>query len=181
VLILKEFGMPCRSPLVVSVRADEPVAVETEIGYVTSVDLSYEILTDEQARGAVESVVPIIELPRSFPDAGPADARNMVAANIGSDRYLVGAPVKAEQFNPDAVAITLKRDGQVLHETTGGAAAGGQWRNLRLVLNSLTRHGYTIPAGSVILGGALGKIQPGEQGRYEASFGELGSISFELK
>ncbi len=170
-----------RSPQVVPVRAGEPVAVETEIGYVTSVDLSYEILTDEQARGAVESVVPIIELPRSFPNSGPADARNMVAANVGSDRYLVGAPVKAEQFNPDAVAITLKRDCQVLHETTGGAAAGGQWRNLRLVLNSLTRHGYTIPAGSVILGGALGKIQPGEQGRYEASFGELGSISFELK
>jgi hypothetical protein len=47
VLILKEFGMPCRSPQVVSVRADEPVVVETEIGYVTSVDLSYEILTDE--------------------------------------------------------------------------------------------------------------------------------------
>lgn len=125
--------------------------------------------------------MPIIELPCSFPNSGPADARNMVEVNIGSDRYLVGAPMKAEQFNPDAVAITLKRDGQVLHETTGSAAAGGQWRNLRLVLNSLTRHGYTIPAGSVILGGALGKIQPGEQGRYEATFGELGTISFELK
>jgi 2-keto-4-pentenoate hydratase len=170
-----------RSPLVVPVRDGQPVAVETEIGYVTSVDLSYEILTDEQARGAVESVVPIIELPRSFPNGGPANARNMVASNIGSDRYLVGAPVKAEQFNPDAVAITLKRDGTVLHETTGGAAAGGQWHNLRLVLNSLTRHGYTIPAGSVVLGGALGKIQPGEQGLYEATFGELGTISFELK
>ena len=170
-----------RSPQVVPVRDGEPVVVETEIGYVTSVDLSYEILTDEQARGAVESVVPIIELPRSFPNSGPADARNMVAANIGSDRYLVGSPLKAEQFNPDAVAITLKRDGQVLHETTGGTAAGGQWHNLRLVLNTLTRHGYTIPAGSVILGGALGKIQPGEKGRYEASFGELGTITFELK
>jgi len=170
-----------RTPQVVPVRADEPVVVETEIGYVTSVDLSYEILTDEQARGTVESVVPIIELPRSFPNSGPANARNMVALNIGSDRYLVGAPVKAEQFNPDAMSISLKRDGAVLHETTGNATAGGQWHNLRLVLNSLTRHGYTIPAGSVILGGALGKIQPGEKGRYEATFGELGSIAFELK
>ena len=105
----------------------------------------------------------------------------MVAVNIGSDRYLVGAPIKADTFNPDAVAITLKRGGAVLHETTGGAAAGGQWHNLRLVLNSLTRHGYTIPAGSVILGGARGKIQPGEPGRYEATFGEMGTIAFELK
>ena len=75
----------------------------------------------------------------------------------------------------------VQRDGQLLHETSGAAAAGGQWRNLRLVLNSLTRHGNTIPAGSVILGGALGKIHPGDQGRYEASFGELGTIAFELK
>jgi len=170
-----------RTPQIVPVREGEPVVVETEIGYVTSVDLSYEILTDEQARGAVEFVVPIIELPRSFPNTGAADARNMVAANIGSERYLVGTPVKAERFNPDDVGIVLKRDGQVLHETTGGAVAGGQWRNLRRVLNALMRHGYTIPAGSVILGGALGKIQPGEKGRYEATFGELGTIPFELK
>jgi 2-keto-4-pentenoate hydratase len=180
-VVFRSGRMDGRTPQVVSVRADEPVVVETEIGYVTSVDLSYEILTDEQARGAVESVVPIIELPRSFPNSGPADARNMVAVNIGSDRYLVGAPTKAEQFSPDAVAITLKRDGTMLHETKGGAAAGGQWHNLRLVLNSLTRRGYTIPAGCVILGGALGKIQPGEPGRYEATFGELGTIAFELK
>lgn len=166
---------------VIALREGEPVVVETEVGYITSVDLSYEILTDEQASGTVESVVPVIELPRSFPNAGPANARNMVALNIGSDRYLIGKPVKAEGFDPDSVAITLKRDGQVLHETTGAAAAGGQWRNLRLVLNSLTRHGYTIPAGSVILGGALGKIHPGERGNYEANFGELGTITFELK
>lgn len=170
-----------REPQVIPLRTGEPVVVETEVGYITSVDLSYEILNDEQARGAVESVVPIIELPRSFPNSGPPNARNLVAANIGSDRYLVGAPVKAERFNPDGVAITLKRDGRLLHETTGGAAGGGQWHNLRLMLNTLTRAGYVIPAGSVILGGALGKIHPGDPGRYEANFGELGTITFELK
>lgn len=169
------------APQTVEVRAGEAVVVETEIGYITSVDLSYEILNDEQARGAVESVVAVIELPRSFPGAGPSNAHNMVASNIGSDRYIVGRPVKAEKFDPDAVPITLKRDGKVLHETSGAAAAGGQWHNLRLVLNSLTRHGYTIPAGSVILGGALGKIQPGDKGSYEATYGALGSIVFELK
>jgi 2-keto-4-pentenoate hydratase len=104
----------------------------------------------------------------------------MLASNIGSDRYIVGPTVKAEQFNPDAVAITLRRGSQVLHETTGANAAGGQWHNLRLVLNSLTRAGYTIPAGSLILGGALGKIHPGEPGRYQATFEGLGTLEFEL-
>lgn len=169
-----------RSPQSVPLRPGQPIVVETEIGFITSVDLSYEILTDEQARGAVESVLPIIELPRSFPNGGTPNARDMLAANIGSDRYIVGPAVKAEQFNPDAVAITLRRGGQVLHETTGANAAGGQWHNLRLVLNSLTRAGYTIPAGSLILGGALGKIHPGEPGRYQATFEGLGTLEFEL-
>lgn len=180
-VVLQSGRLEGREPQVIPLREGEPVVVETEVGYITSVDLSYEILTDEQARGAVESVVPIIELPRSFPNGGPPNARNLVAANIGSDRYIVGAPVKAEKFNPDAVAITLRRDGQMLHETSGSAAASGQWHNLRLVLNALTRAGYVIPAGSVILGGALGKIHPGDPGRYEAGFGELGTIKFELK
>lgn len=169
------------TPQTVPLREGQPVVVETEIGYVTSVDLSYEILTDEQARGAVESVVAVIELPRSFPGSGTPNPRNMVASNIGSDRYIVGAPLKAAGFDPDAVPIVLRRDGQVLHETLGSAASGGQWHNLRHVLNSLTRAGYTIPAGSVILGGALGRIQPGEKGGYEATFGPLGTIRFELR
>lgn len=169
-----------RTPQNIPIRPGQPIVVETEIGFITAVDLSYEILTDEQARGAVESVLPLIELPRSFPNAGAPDPRDMLASNIGSDRYIMGPAVKAEQFNPDAVAITLRRGGQVLHETTGANAAGGQWHNLRLVLNSLTRAGYTIPAGSLVLGGALGKIHPGEPGRYQATFEGLGTLEFEL-
>lgn len=169
------------APQGIPLQGGEAVVVETEIGYITSVDLAYEILTDEQARGAVVSVVPIIELPRSFPSSGPPDARNAVAANVGSHRYIVGAPVKAEGFDPDAVAISLKRDGVVVNQARGADVAGGQWRTLRLALNSLTRQGHVLPAGSVILGGAVGKILPGERGSYEADFGTLGKIAFELK
>jgi len=166
---------------ILTLRPDEEVVVETEIGYITSVDLSYEVLTDDHARGAVESIVPLIELPRSYPGNSPATARDSVAMNIGSDRYIVGRPIRAEGKSPDTIPVSLRRDGQVLHETTGGSVNGGQWTNLRHVLNELTRHGYTIPAGSVILGGALGKIHPGQVGRYAATFGELGGIEFELR
>jgi 2-keto-4-pentenoate hydratase/acetyl esterase/lipase len=168
-------------PQTVEVKAGQDIVVETEVGYITSVDLSYEVLNDEQARGAVESIVPIIELPRSYPANPPFKAVDLVAMNIGSERYIVGKPVKAEGRSPDAIPVTLRRDGQVLHETTGGMVKGGQWANLRQVLNELTRHGYTIPAGSVILGGALGKIHPGLAGRYEADYGEYGKIAFEIR
>lgn len=166
---------------VIPIREGEPIVVETEVGYLISVDLSYEILNDDQVRGAVASLVPIIELPRSYPDGGAPDARNTVAGNAGSQRYIVGAPVAVGTVDPDAVAVVLRRDGQVLNEASGSAVAGGQWHNLRRVLNSITRQGFTIPAGSVILGGALGRIPPGEKGHHQANFGALGSIEFDLR
>ncbi len=157
-------------------------AIETEIGYLTSVDLSYEVLTDEQARGAVVAMVPIIELPRSLGmSPGPVGAADIVAADIGSARYIVGIPNRPVSLEPDAIPVSLRRDDQLLHQTTGASVRGGQWHNLRRVLNELTRHGYTIPAGSVILGGALGKIETAAAGRYEARYGELGTLTFDLR
>lgn len=169
------------TPQVLELKPGHDIAVETEVGYLTSVDLSYEVLNDEQAKGAVESIVPIIELPRSYPANPPFKAPDLVSMNIGSERYIVGKPVKAEGRSPDGIAVSLRRDGQVLHETTGGTVKGGQWGNLRQVLNEITRHGYTIPAGSVILGGALGKIHPGKSGSYVADYGEYGRIEFEIR
>ncbi|MBL9172362.1 MAG: hypothetical protein JNL10_02405, partial [Verrucomicrobiales bacterium] len=166
---------------VIPLREGEPIVVETEVGYLTSVDLSYEILNEDQVRGAVSALVPIIELPRSYPDGGAPDARNTVAGNAGSQRYIVGTPVPVGAVEPDSVAVTLRRDGQSLNEAAGSAVAGGQWHNLRRVLNAITRQGYTIPAGSVILGGALGRVPPGERGQYRADFGALGSIEFDLR
>mgnify|MGYP003349244533 FL=1 len=150
-------------------------------GFITSVDISYEILNDEQARGAVEFALPVVELPRAYPVPGTLGAMDAVAMNLGADRYLVGKPTKAEGFDPEAEAVGLTCDGTVLHQTTGRSVSGGQWSNLRMVLNEVTRHGYTIPAGSLILGGALGKIHPGRPGHYEARFGVLGTVNFEIR
>lgn len=168
-------------PQTIDVAPGSKIMVETEIGYLTSVDISYEVLNDEQARGTVESIVPVIELPRSGPPGVAMKAADLVAMNIGSDRYILGRPMKAEGKSPDAIHVTLRRDGVLLHESQGGTVNGGQWGNLRQVLNEITRHGYTIPAGSVILGGALGVIQPGNPGKYEADYGEAGIIRFEIR
>jgi 2-keto-4-pentenoate hydratase len=130
----------------------------------------------------VAEIVPVIELPRTFDASGATpDARNMVAANVGSGRFLVGKPIKPESTDPNTWKITLRRDGQVLHETTGDSARGGQWRNLRSIVNQVTAQGHVIRAGDIIICGALGRVHPGEPGRYEAQFGEVASLSFEIK
>lgn len=167
---------------VIQLASAKGLLLETEIGYVTSVDLSYEVLTDAQARGAVSAIIPLIELPETR-GAAPrvTTAADLVAGNIGSARFIMGTSVPVPEAGPDGVEVEFQRDGEVLHRGKGGDVAHGQWGNLRRVLNEVTRRGYTIPAGSVILSGALGKIQPGTPGKYVARYGALGTIEFEVR
>jgi 2-keto-4-pentenoate hydratase/acetyl esterase/lipase len=162
--------------------AGESIVVETEIGYVMGVDFSFAVPTAEHARDAVAAVVPVIELPRSYAGHGGApDARNMVAANIGSARFIVGQPIAPGTTDPNTWRISLRRDGALLHETTGDSAKGGQWHNLLAILNQLTAQGHIIREGDIILCGALGQVHPGEPGRYEARFGDAATLTFEVR
>lgn len=174
--------LEARSDLVIDRAAGEQIVVETEIGYVMGVDFSFEIPTDEHARDAVAAIVPVIELPRNFEmPGGVPDPRNLVASNVGSARYIVGKRIAPGTTDPNAWRISLQRDGKLLHETTGDSANGGQWHNLRSIINQVTAQGHVIRAGDIIICGALGKVQPGEPGKYEARFGEVETIKFELR
>lgn len=167
---------------VVEIPDDLGLVIETEIGYIVSVDIGYHVLTAEQAKGAAQAVVPVIELPLDYsPRAGTGTAADMVAMNMGSSKFIIGNRTHPDEVDPDAVAITLKREGRTLHETTGATAKGGQWENLRTIINQLVDQGYTLRQGSVIISGALGTVHPGEPGHYRADYGELGVIEFELR
>jgi 2-keto-4-pentenoate hydratase/acetyl esterase/lipase len=162
--------------------AGESIVVETEIGYVMGVDFSFAVPTADHARDAVAAIVPVIELPRSYAGhGGTPDARNMVAANIGSARYIVGQPIAPGTTDPNTWRISLRRDGELLHETTGDSAKGGQWHNLLSILNQLTAQGHIIREGDLIICGALGKVHPGEPGQYEARFGDAATLTFEVR
>lgn len=169
-------------PTVIERTGGGQIVVETEIGYVMGVDFSFTVPTADHARDAVAAIVPVIELPRSFgPAESTPDARNMVASNIGSHRFLVGKPITPGTTDPNDWKISLRRGGEVLHETTGGSAKGGQWVNLQSILNNLTAQGHVIRAGDVIICGALGKVHPGEPGSYEARFGDEQTIRFNIR
>ncbi|HAV61371.1 MAG TPA: hypothetical protein DCY13_03295, partial [Verrucomicrobiales bacterium] len=83
--------------------------------------------------------------------------------------------------DPNTWKITLRRDGQLLHEATGDSAKGGQWANLLSILNNLTSQGHLIRAGDIIISGALGRVHPGEPGIYEARFGDEQTIRFSIR
>lgn len=169
-------------PVIVERASGEHIAVETEIGYVMGVDFSFAVPTDAHAKDAVAAIVPVIELPKTYESGGSTpDARNLVAANIGFARYIVGRKIAPNEVDPNNWKISLQRDGSTLHETTGGTANGGQWHNLRSIINQVTGEGHVIRAGDIIICGALGKVEVGEPGKYAANYGDKQTIVFEVK
>ena len=168
----------------VALDPHRPVFVETEIGYIMAVDIDTKLRVPRQALTAVESMVPVIELPVNVAPlmGGKINAADAIAANFGSSRFIVGTPVSPHVLpGPDTFAVSLKRDGQVLHETTGADVSGGQARNLMTLINQILDQGYVIHQGDLIICGALGGAKPGTKGSYTAIYGRLGIIEFKLE
>lgn len=164
--------------------AKRPLFVETEIGYIIATDIGTQVRTPRQAMSAVEAIAPVIELPVNVgvPMGGNASTADVVAANIGSARFIVGSSFPPETVaDLDAFAVTLTRDGERLHTGTGGEVKDGQAANLMRLINQIVAQGRELHRGDIIICGALGGAKPGVKGRYVADYGALGRIVFTLE
>ena len=167
----------------ITVDPERPILVETEIGYVMAVDIGTKVLIPRQAMTSAEAIVPVIELPANIGVLmnGTPNALDLTAANVGSNLYIVGRSIDPKSIpDADSLAVTLSRNGGLLHETTGADAKGGQARNLMNLINQIIEQGHVIHKGDIILSGALGGARPGEKGNYTADFGALGAIEFTI-
>jgi 2-keto-4-pentenoate hydratase/acetyl esterase/lipase len=169
-----------------AVALEPGLLLETEIGYVIATDIATKVRTPRQALSAVEALVPVVELPRYLgpvADGRPAiDPREAIADNIGSHRFIVGPAVASATIaNLDALAVSLRRDGRVVHETTGADARGGQAHMLMTLINQIVEQGRILHRGDVIITGALAGPKPAEKGSYAADFGALGKIEFKIE
>lgn len=155
--------------------------VETELGIVLGRNIEAEISSIEELKSHVRAIVPVVELPAGKHDWNePPQAIDLVAANVDSDSYIVGPETTDLTTDLDALKIQLFHGDEMVNETTGGDARGGQWSNFLHQVNWAVRAGYPLEAGHLVITGALGKIAKDGAGSYRADFGELGEISFEL-
>jgi 2-keto-4-pentenoate hydratase/acetyl esterase/lipase len=168
----------------VALDAKRPLYVETEIGYVIATDIGTKLTAPRQAMTTVEALVPVIELPMNVTPlmGGKIVGADAIAANVGSNRFIVGASVAPNKTeNLDKLAIALTRDGKELHKVTGADVDGGQAKNLMLLINEIVEQGHVLHRGDIIICGALGGPKPGEKGSYVANYGALGTIEFKLE
>ncbi|MEW6143455.1 MAG: fumarylacetoacetate hydrolase family protein [Thermodesulfobacteriota bacterium] len=158
------------------------LVIETEIGFVAGKRIEEKIIDIARLREYIGAVLPVIELPETgFADMKKIKAQDIVAANVGSAVFITGARRPLADADPDDITVKLVSDGETLNQGKGSDALGGQWEALLWLVNSAIGNGWKIERGDILITGALGKVVPAKPGRYQAQFGELGDISFDIK
>jgi 2-keto-4-pentenoate hydratase/acetyl esterase/lipase len=168
----------------IATDAKRPIYVETEIGYVIATDIGTKLRVPRQALTTVQALVPVIEIPVNVAPlmGGTVVASDIVAVNGGSNQFIVGAQVAPSAVpDLDALTVSLKRDGQLVHEAKGNEAQGGQAAMLMNLINQIVEQGHVLRAGDIIISGALGGPKPGDKGTYTADYGPLGKIEFKVE
>ncbi len=181
--VLFESGrLSTKSDKSIPLDTDAETILETEIGFVIGVEIAYAVPTVEHARSAVEKIVPVIEIPKRYDlrlGTKPSVAES-IALNVGASRFLVGESIEPSKFDPKQLHINVTKSDQEIGAITASQIDLNLWEDLHALLNQTVERGYTIPAGSIILSGALGSVYVAEPAKYQANFGDFGTIQFEM-
>jgi 2-keto-4-pentenoate hydratase len=168
--------------VVIDLAKDNNRYIETEIGYVFGRAITEPLKDIDALKQYIDAVVPVIEVPGGVTEnTQPSTAADLAAWNSNAKQMIVGP-----QYNPALIAVddetvSLTHNEKAVNTGTGREAAGGQWATLLKTVNNLVRRGYTVQPGHMITNGALGKALKAEVGQYQAAYGKLGTITFEVR
>lgn len=179
--VLFSSGMRRSSSAIDGSKLRSPV-IETEIGFVVGKPIKGKITDAGRLMEHIVAVVPVVEIPETgFGDMKKLKAQDIVAANVGSAAFIAGAQTPLANDDLDGITVELVSVGEILNQGRGSDAMGGQREALLWLVNSVLGNGWKIEEGNILITGALGRVVPANPGRYEARYGELGNISFEIK
>lgn len=152
--------------------------VEPEIAFVTARDIDRALEPDE-----VEASIASVAVAAEIIDSRYTDYRfrlpDVVADNTSAAGVVLGEPVPLEAVADLAsLRCEVEVDGEVMHRATGAAILGQPLRAVQLLAEHLERHQESLPAGSLVLAGALTDAVPLRAGRsYRLYVEGLGTIA----
>lgn len=153
--------------------------VEAEIAVVLGQDLSGPGCTPAQALAAAAGVAAAIEIV----DSRIVDWRIKLADTVadlasGGAIALSGRVVPVDGFDVRLLGMVFTRAGEVVATGAGAAALGDPFAAVAWLANTLAPMGVVLPAGSVVMTGALHAMVPIAPGDvFRAEFDRLGPIT----
>jgi 2-oxo-3-hexenedioate decarboxylase len=152
--------------------------VEPEIAFVTARDIHHALTPD-----AVEASVDAVAVAAEIIDSRFTNYRfrlpDVVADNTSAAGVLIGTPIPLGAVADLAsLRCEVEVDGEVVHRATGAAILGHPLRAVQRLAEHLERHEESLPAGSLVLAGALTDAVPLLADRsYRLTVEGLGTIA----
>jgi 2-oxo-3-hexenedioate decarboxylase len=152
--------------------------IEPEIAFLTGAPMSSP-LTLEEASRVVDAVTVAAEVIDSRYEGYRFRLPDVVADNTSAAGYLLGPLSRSTDL--DALArlrCAFEVDGTTAHIATGDAILGHPLRALVQLSEHLAHHGQFLPAGSIVLAGALTDAVPLVAGsNYTIHLDSLGALT----
>ncbi len=106
-------------------------------------------------------------------------AASLVTCNLYADLFIVG---DFRSWNPklEQTTIELKREGDLVIESNVTAVLEGPASATAWIWEEALKRGFNPEDDMLLLTGACGTVVPAEPGQYEAHFGALGGIRFNV-
>ena len=169
-----EPGQPLDSGRFIQPRA------EPEIAFITSRYLEGQVgLHDVLA--ATAAVAPALDILDSRFAGYSFTLADVVADNCSAGGFLVGNPVPLGSFDLALVGCVFEKNGQVVETAAGAAVLGHPAAAVAWFVRKLAERGKGLPAGSLVLPGALtGSVPVGPGDSVVASFDRIGSVGLSV-
>ncbi len=149
---------------------------EPEIAFLTSRDLEGPVgLHDVLA--ATEAVMPALDILDSRFAGYSFTLADVVADNCSAGAFVVGNPVPLDDFDLALVGCVFEKNGVLVGTATGAAVLGHPAAAVAWFVRKLGERDHALPAGSLVLAGALtGAVPVGPGDTVTASFDRIGSV-----
>lgn len=153
-------------------------AVESELLITLGRDLSGPSVTAEDARGAVASIAPALEIV----DLGRADMKGdlplTVADNVMQFAFVHAAPIPLGSLDFGGVRAKVTIDDEVVADVVGRDVIDNQLETLAWLAKTLHRYGRALRAGECVMTGSFTKPLPVERGaRIRTVFEGIGEVT----
>ena len=152
---------------------------EPEISVVTNRELAGPGVTVDQARTAIESASAALEIIDSRFRNFRFTYADVIADNTSAARFAVSTlRVPAAELDLRTLGVVFEKNGDVVATAAGAAILGDPAIGLAWLANAMAEYGLTLPAGSVVMTGALTDamaVAPGDVVRV--TIAQLGSLS----
>ncbi|MEE8600634.1 2-keto-4-pentenoate hydratase [Euzebya tangerina] len=155
--------------------------MEPEIAFRLGADLAGSSISASDVMAATESVMPAIDVLDSRYSGYSFTLPAVIADNISSGRYALGPAVAPGGIDLRLAGCVLEKNGQLVDTAAGAAVLDHPAAAVAWYVRSLHQRGTSVPAGTVILAGAMTaaiQVEPGDVVR--ATIDHLGSVEIRV-